>query len=238
MDVTVRSTAPLDSTEARALTDRIRAAAENLWSLLLEAYERKAWKVLGHGTWQAYVESEFNMSRRNSYLLLDQGRVIRALEEATGDVKHAAQITQRDAQALKPVLPAVTEEIRTRVEAGEEPAVVVKQVVEQKREERKAHKNTYEAVKDPTDKITVQIIKHTEPEEAPKDAPLMYVKRRINTYQLKQLIDAAFNTSNATDEEIDALQTNDLMLSGLRRARDVLDRIITRHSPDAKRASR
>jgi ribosomal protein S16 len=134
----VRSTAPLSVDEARTLTDRIRSAAETLWSLLLEAYERQAWRTLGYGSWKDYVEEEFSMSRQHAYRLLDQGRVIRALEEATGGVSPVGDVSERDARAIKPDLPEVTEEIRERVEAGEEPTEAIRAVVEQKREERKA----------------------------------------------------------------------------------------------------
>lgn len=129
--------APLTHREAMDLTGRIKTAANNLWQLLLEAHERKAWKALSYPTWEAYVKAEFDMSRSNAYRLLDQGRVTRAIEEAGGNVPHAGQITQRDVDAIKPVLPEVAEEIRNRVEQGADPVETTYEVIEAKRAERK-----------------------------------------------------------------------------------------------------
>lgn len=61
--------------DAAALTDH---------ALTLDAYERKAWQVLGYASWREYAKTEFSMGQSHAYRLLDQGRVIRALEEAAG----------------------------------------------------------------------------------------------------------------------------------------------------------
>lgn len=135
---TLHTRANLNFDEASALTDRIRTTTESLWSLLLEAHERKAWTALGYDTWQGYVETEFGMHRRTSYKLLDQARVIAAIGEAAGvcPIGHI-DISEYAARELKPVLPALTDEIRTRIEQGEKPAEAVRAVVKAKREERK-----------------------------------------------------------------------------------------------------
>lgn len=135
---TVQTTAPLSADEARALTDRIRQSVESLWSLLLEAHERKAHKALGYGTWESYVRAEFDWSRSYANRVLDQGRVIRELSEATGGMLPVGNITEREARDLKPLLPEVANEIRARVEAGDDPAEAVREVVEQKRAEVRA----------------------------------------------------------------------------------------------------
>lgn len=133
----LRTTAALDAAGARELTDRIRESVESLWSLLLEAYERQAWRALGYDRWQDYVETEFDMTRRRAYQLLDQGRVIRELAAASGgDVNHGTHVTEREARDIKPALPQVAAEIRTRVESGVEPAAAVRSVVEEARRQR------------------------------------------------------------------------------------------------------
>lgn len=149
-------TDPMSKGEAKALTDRIRHAVDGLWALLLEAHERKAWKVLGYATWEEYVSQEFSMSRQRSYQLLDQGRVIVAIREATGDLSTSGRqsekgrghtrtlslpgdsvdISERDARDLKPILPAVTAEIRAKVEAGAEPKKAVADTVAAARAEK------------------------------------------------------------------------------------------------------
>ncbi|MER9079939.1 hypothetical protein [Mesorhizobium sp. M0895] len=124
---------PINKADAKKLTDRIRKAVDDVWTLLLEAYERKAWNALGHPTWEAYVKAEFDMSRRNSYRLLDQGRVVREIEEI---VPHAAQITQREIEAIKDDLPALATKIKARVADGEDPAKAATDVIADKRAEK------------------------------------------------------------------------------------------------------
>jgi hypothetical protein len=131
--------ADLSQGEAKSLTDKIRKSVDGLWSLLLEAYERKAWKALEYRTWETYVKAEFDMSRRRSYQLVDQGRVIRAIKEVTGEnVQHVAQISARDTEAVKDDLPSVTAKIKSRLEQGETTEKAVADVVAEKREERQA----------------------------------------------------------------------------------------------------
>src|SRR5687768_8036370 len=72
----------LSADEARALTDRIKDAADQLWTLLLEAHEGRAWEALGYTSWRDYAKSEFGIGQSHAYRLLDQGRVIRAVAAA------------------------------------------------------------------------------------------------------------------------------------------------------------
>lgn len=119
--------AAISPDEARRLTDRIRDSVEATWALLLEAHEQKAWAALGYATWAEYVSAEFNMSRRHSYRLLDHGRVVRAIEEATSSVTHGSHgsvsptgdISERVARDVRPHLDDVTNEIQQRI--AEEP---------------------------------------------------------------------------------------------------------------------
>jgi hypothetical protein len=106
-------------TEARALTDRIKAGLDELWALLLEAHDRRAWQALGYDTWEAYVGGEFAMSRRHSYRLLDQGRVIREIGEATGPVWPMGHtpVSEREARDIKGQIADVVDDVREEVEA-------------------------------------------------------------------------------------------------------------------------
>lgn len=114
--------------EAREITERIKRLADRLWTLLLEAHEGEAWRALGYASWSAYVSGEFDMSRQQSYRLLDQGRVIRAIAEVSpnGDTPH---VTEREARDIKPHLVAVTNEVRERIEQGGATGEVVAEVV-------------------------------------------------------------------------------------------------------------
>lgn len=73
---------PLTPDEARSLTDEIRGATERVFRLLLRAYEGNAWQALGYGSWRDYAMTEFGMSQSHAYRLLDQGRVVREIEDA------------------------------------------------------------------------------------------------------------------------------------------------------------
>lgn len=66
--------------EARIRADAIRHHAETLWGLLLQAWECEDHLALGYDSWKVYVEHEFDMTKQNSYLLLDQARVTREIE--------------------------------------------------------------------------------------------------------------------------------------------------------------
>jgi hypothetical protein len=91
---------PLGPEAARELTQRIRLATQQVCLLLLEAHDRRAAGALGYPTWEQYVLSEFGLSRSRSYELLDQARVIRALQSAAG-VTGWLDVSARAASRIK-----------------------------------------------------------------------------------------------------------------------------------------
>ena len=88
--------------EARNLTDRIKVRSEELWHLLLEAYEGGAHTALGYSSWGAYFEDEFGGSSRHGYRLLDAGRVAKAIESSDRAVTHRIP-TEFEARELAPI---------------------------------------------------------------------------------------------------------------------------------------
>lgn len=124
---------PIGNADAVALTQRIKDAAESIWSLLLEAHERQAWRVLGYATWADYVKCEFDMSRSRSYHLLDQARVIREIGSV---VSTSVDISEAEVRDLKPVVDEVKAEIAEAVKdaAPEDVPAIVKETITQKRE--------------------------------------------------------------------------------------------------------
>ena len=95
--------------EARSLTDRIKVRSEELWHLLLEAYEGGAHTALGYSSWGAYFEDEFGGSSRHGYRLLDAGRVAKAIESS--DPWATDQMpTERQARELTPIAKESPEE--------------------------------------------------------------------------------------------------------------------------------
>ncbi|WP_405759525.1 hypothetical protein OG234_13550 [Streptomyces sp. NBC_01420] len=84
--------ATLTETDARALTDRIRTAVEDVWSLIKEAYTSRAWSALGYPAWDAYVEAEF----RTAHLALpkeDRAQTVQSLREAGMSVRAISAAT-------------------------------------------------------------------------------------------------------------------------------------------------
>jgi hypothetical protein len=120
----------LDERGARELTDRIRGDAGRLCMLLLEAHERRAWSALRYPTWELYVRREFALSRSRSYELLDQGKVVRAVEEAAG-VSGIPDISAHAASQLKHHIAELAEDVRIRTRGlpADEVASVVSRAV-------------------------------------------------------------------------------------------------------------
>lgn len=136
MNTMLETVAACTPAEARDLTEKIKHTAEDLSALLLEAHSRGAWKALGYDSWRAYATAELSISQSRAYQLLDHAKVVAAIQAAAGeDFSTKLEITERDARDLKPDLSEVTEKIRERVQAGEEPAAVVAAVVEEARAE-------------------------------------------------------------------------------------------------------
>lgn len=88
--------AAVDAEYARQLTDRIKVAVEGTWHLITEAYQSRAWSVMGYASWDDYCTREFGTARlklpredRISTVqsLKSAGLSLRAIESATGTSK-------------------------------------------------------------------------------------------------------------------------------------------------------
>lgn len=118
---------------ARKLTARIADAVGELWSLLAEAHDREAWRVLGYDSWAAYVDAEFDISRGQSYRLLDQARVTLALEAAVGE---PVTVSGRQAAVLKDAPEKAAARVAKRAAKGTPVDVAVAGEVERVRSAR------------------------------------------------------------------------------------------------------
>lgn len=90
----------VEITDARALTDQIRAAVGSVWDLIVEAYTSRAWATLGYESWDDYTRWEFDGARialpredRQEVVasLRDSGLSLRAIASATGVSKGTVQ---------------------------------------------------------------------------------------------------------------------------------------------------
>ena len=122
----------LTQEEAQELTTRIKTNVEDLWVLLTEARERRAWEALGYVSWAEYVRVEFDMDRSRSYQLLNHGAVIHQLTEAAGlsTAVDTSSIVERQTRTITPeILPQVVAEVREAVEAGTPPIEAILETV-------------------------------------------------------------------------------------------------------------
>ncbi|MGH3476021.1 MAG: hypothetical protein ACRDQD_04200 [Nocardioidaceae bacterium] len=134
----VRLGEPCSESEARLLTEAIQRAAERIWELLLEAYERKAWAALRYPNWREWAQKEFGWGQSRVYQLLDQAKVMRALEEASSTYVEIQEATARD---IKGHLHEVADSVRDAIAEVQgdglseaETAAIVQDVVERERE--------------------------------------------------------------------------------------------------------
>lgn len=131
--------ATLSKSEAEALTNRIKKSLKDLCPLLCEAHARRAWSSLGYRSWEQYVRHEFGMSRSRSYEILEQGRVLRAIQEAAG-LTRLPDLSPYAALQVKPHLVQVIAEVQRRLRANRAPIDidgVVSEVVDAARKDWK-----------------------------------------------------------------------------------------------------
>lgn len=86
----------LTESEARSLTDEVRADAQALWEKCLQLYEGEAHLALGYSSWGAYWNKEFGQHKVTGYRLLEAAKTARALN---GSVAHG-QLNERQAREL------------------------------------------------------------------------------------------------------------------------------------------
>ena len=120
---------PMNAEQAARLTERIKSSIDNLWELIVEAHDGKAWKALGYESWKGYVTKEFAMSESYSYRLIDKGKVIKALSAATQD-SPIGEVSEYQARRIKPRLQEVTERVEAKVAEGVDPKEAIREVVD------------------------------------------------------------------------------------------------------------
>ena len=128
---------PLTTDQAQELTETIRSTSDVLYVLLARAHAGKAWVALGYNSFSDYVGEEFNMSRSRAYQIIDQARVIEAIESAVPDGTDLPTISEAAARDLKSIIGEVVPVIRDRTEglSPQDAGYVVEEVVEQFRAE-------------------------------------------------------------------------------------------------------
>ena len=133
------STAVASQQYARDLTDRIKVAAEQLFELLFQAWSDEVWKHLGYRSWSRYIAGEFDFTVRRAYQLVHQGKVTKALREASqvGTHVHGSDdihISDREARDVDLGEGDVIEHVEGQVAEGVEPREAVRTAVAQARQ--------------------------------------------------------------------------------------------------------
>jgi hypothetical protein len=95
----------LSQTEARRLTDEVKADAQRLWAKLLHLYKGGAHIALGYSSWADYCQQEFKMGKPRSYQLLQAARVINQFTTVDSlQVTSQVPESERVARELVPLL--------------------------------------------------------------------------------------------------------------------------------------
>lgn len=133
---------PCTAEEARALTDRIKRAAHDFEQLVWEAHQRRAWKVLGFGSWNDYVRAEFTVSRSYGYRLIQFVEVKATIADSEVSPIGDTPLPERESQ-VRPLStlppedqPAAWAEAVERAEGQQPPARVVEEVVRERKADR------------------------------------------------------------------------------------------------------
>jgi hypothetical protein len=127
---------------ARELTNQIKATATATYVLVHRAHELKCWMALGYDSWESYVTSEFDMSKSRSYQLINQAKVVEAIQEVVPDGTEI-MLTEAQARDVEKALPKITDKIKNKTagQSSDEAAKTVQDVVEDERKRQKKEKN-------------------------------------------------------------------------------------------------
>lgn len=130
---------------ARELTEQIKATATATYVLIHRAHELKCWVSLGYKTWEDYVINEFDMSKSRSYQLINQAKVVEAIQEVVPDGTEVL-LTEAQARDVEKALPRITDKLKekTKDQSPDEASQTVKDVVNDVRNEEKENKNRTE----------------------------------------------------------------------------------------------
>lgn len=107
----------LNEDAARRLTDLIRTGMDDLWDLIIRAWNGRAWVALGYPNWDTYCDSEFHPGRlrlpreqRRDVVvsMREAGMSIRAISAGTGI---SDQTVQRDLSVVNHYTSDVTSDV-------------------------------------------------------------------------------------------------------------------------------
>ena len=106
---TITRDGALSKADARALTDKVKRSATELWADLLALYNGNAHTALGYSSWAVYCQVELELSQRPAYYMLNAARVMDQLpngpsRDASEPWVTALPRNERVARELTPAL--------------------------------------------------------------------------------------------------------------------------------------
>lgn len=122
----------MSSTEARSLTEEVKADAEALWAKCLRLYEGGAHLALGYKSWGAYWQAEFGGGKSRGYQLLEAARVVEALPDSTIVERRPNEAQARELAPLKDSPEQMAEVLEEASANGKPTAEKVKTAVVQR----------------------------------------------------------------------------------------------------------
>jgi hypothetical protein len=114
---------------------------------LTEIRDSKLYRV-GFKTFEDYCKQRWEIGKSRAYELIDQAKVVAAIESIGVNLSAAADFSKRDVRAVKDNLPAVSADVKARVEHGEEPAKAATAAVKEAAEKAKTEKAAKQAEND------------------------------------------------------------------------------------------
>ena len=129
----------LSENEARELTAEIYGHLDTAWNLIIQAYQGRAWEVMGYASWDAYCKTEFNGARlrlpreeRQEVVgsLREAGLSTRAIASATGQSEGTVRNDIRDGAGAQNYAPDVTG-LDGKTYTRPEPEVIDAEIVEE-----------------------------------------------------------------------------------------------------------
>ena len=120
---------------ARELTEQIKATVTATYVLIGRAHANKVWLSLGYDSWEDYVHQEFDMSKSRSYQLINQAKVMDAIQEVVPDGT-TVSLTEAQARDVQKALPQITSKIKSATHnvSPTKAAGIVNKVIEDHRE--------------------------------------------------------------------------------------------------------
>jgi hypothetical protein len=118
---------------------------------LTEIRDNKLYRI-SFKTFEAYCKERWEIGRSRAYELIDQAKVVTAIADAGVHLSAAADISKRDMRAVKDDIPAVSADIKARVDGGEEPDKAAAQAFRAAAEKAKADKAAEQAANDAAQK--------------------------------------------------------------------------------------